>query len=328
LSERLSWRVYAALLGTQVFFASLSVVGKSVLTEWAWQAFITVRIVGSAILFFALYLLTGAEKIERKHFPKLALFGFLGVTANQFQFAAGLSRTKATHATVLVTSIPVFTAILASLLGREKLVRQKIFGILLSMSGAVSLVLLAALSRGKDISLGPGQALGNLLILSNSLVYSLFLVLSKDLLHRYKAITVSAWMFIFGSLFGLLFDGALALAYPEEASAVVAQITGSSPATVLRMGYVILFATGLGYGLNAWSLRHAPTSLVASYTYLQPVVAATLAWVFLGEALHWQEFVAAGLIFVGVWMVARAPQTRSTPAEEGKAHSSEKPAQH
>lgn len=309
-----AWKVHVALLGAQLFFASLSVVGKEIIAVWPWIAFVTLRVVLTAVLFFGIYLLAGAERVARRDLWTLALYGFLGVAANQFLFVAGLSRTKATHATVLVTSIPVFTAALSALLGREKLIGRKWLGIGVSMSGALSLVLISALASGKDLSIGAGQALGNLLIVSNSLSYSLYLVLSKDLLVRYQALTVSGWMFFFGALQGLFFDGVLALMYPAEASAAVAQVLAAPLGIWLRMAYVVLIATGLSYWLNAWALRHAPTSLVAVYVYLQPVVAAVLAWFILGERLHAPELGAAALVFAGVWMVARASHANPRPA--------------
>ena len=299
-----SSQVHLALIVTQIFFASLSVVGKEAMLSLPWPAFTTFRIGLSALFFAVLYLASGAEPVEKGDRKTLALYGLLGVAANQFLFLAGLTLSKATHATILVTSIPVFSALLAALLGRELLTAKKGLGIMVSLAGALGLVVLAALSSGKDLGLQSQQVFGNLLVLTNSFCYSLYLVLSKDLLGRYKAITVTFWMFFFGLLEVLLFDLIGALLVPGSFTWVIEGIQHTTTGAWLRLAYVVCFATVLAYGLNSWALRFAPMSLVAVYIYVQPLVAVVLAYFVLGESLHPEEIFAALLIVLGVRIVA------------------------
>jgi drug/metabolite transporter (DMT)-like permease len=57
--------------------------------------------------------------------------------------------------------------------------------------------------------------------------------------------------------------------------------------------------------LNAWALRHADSSLVAVYTYVQPVLTTLLAALILEEEIHGVVAVAAILIFTGVSLASR-----------------------
>jgi drug/metabolite transporter (DMT)-like permease len=305
-----SSQVHLALIITQIFFASLSVVGKEAMLSLPWPAFTTFRIGFSALFFAVLYVASGAQPVERGDRKILALYGLLGVAANQFLFLAGLTLSKATHATILVTSIPVFSALLAALLGRELLTAKKGLGIMVSLSGALGLVVLAASSSGQALGFQWQQVVGNLLVLTNSLCYSLYLVLSKDLLSRYKAITVTFWMFFFGLLEVLLFDLIGALFVPGSFTWVIEGIQHTTMGAWLRLAYVVCFATVLAYGLNSWALRFAPMSLVAVYIYVQPLVAVVLAYFILGERLHAQEILAAILIVIGVRIVAKENATR------------------
>jgi drug/metabolite transporter (DMT)-like permease len=310
-------QVHLALITTQIFFASLSVVGKEAMLSLPWPAFTTFRIGFSALFFLALYLASGAEPVEKKDRKTLALYGLLGVAANQFLFLAGLTLSKATHATILVTSIPVFSALLAALLGRELLTAKKGLGIMVSLAGALGLVVLAALSSGKDFGLQGKQVFGNLLVLINSFCYSLYLVLSKDLLGRYKAITVTFWMFLYGLVEVLLFDLIGALLVPGSFTWVIDGILHTTLGAWLRLAYIVCFATVLAYGLNSWALRFAPMSLVAVYIYVQPLVAVVLAYFLLGETLHLQEALAAILIIAGVRIVAKENAKRQATKAEG-----------
>jgi len=69
---------------------------------------------------------------------------------------------------------------------------------------------------------------------------------------------------------------------------------------------VILGPTVAAYLLQAWALRHADSSMVAAYTYLQPVLAGILGAIFLGERIRSMVVLAAAMIFSGVWLAGRA----------------------
>jgi drug/metabolite transporter (DMT)-like permease len=299
-----SYQVHIALITTQIFFASLSVVGKEAMISLPWPAFVTFRIGFSALLFWFLHLASGAQPVEKGDKKTLALYGFLGVAANQFIFLAGLTLTKATHATILVTSIPVFSALMAAVLGRELLTPRKGVGVVVSLLGALGIVIFGALSSGKELGFQGQEIWGNLLVLVNSFCYSLYLVLSKDLLSRYQAITVAFWMFFFGFLEVLVFDLIGALLAPGSVGWVMHGIETATMGSWIRLAYVVGFSTVLAYGLNSWALRFAQMSLVAVYIYIQPFVAVVLAYFVLGETLHIQEILAAILIIVGVRIVA------------------------
>ena len=68
---------------------------------------------------------------------------------------------------------------------------------------------------------------------------------------------------------------------------------------------VILGPTVAAYLLQAWALAHADISVVASYTYIQPVLATILAAMLFGERVRAIVVVAAAMIFAGVWIVGR-----------------------
>ena len=74
----------------------------------------------------------------------------------------------------------------------------------------------------------------------------------------------------------------------------------------LALVLVIIGPTVAAYLLNAWALAHAESSVVAAYTYLQPVITAILAATFLGEHVRPVAIVAGALIFTGVYVSGSA----------------------
>ena len=65
-----------------------------------------------------------------------------------------------------------------------------------------------------------------------------------------------------------------------------------------------------------WLLRNAPTSLAATYAYVNPVVAVLLGTVFLGEPLGWRTLVGGGIIVASVAMIVRTPKPKERAAAE------------
>ena len=78
------------------------------------------------------------------------------------------------------------------------------------------------------------------------------------------------------------------------------------PAAWLSLAFVIAGPTIAAYLLSAWALAHTDSSLVAAYTYLQPILTVVLAAMFLGEQIRPLAIAAGVLIFSGVWLAGRA----------------------
>jgi drug/metabolite transporter (DMT)-like permease len=281
------YRVHLALLFVQITFGGFSVVGKYALGYVAPLAMASMRVLfaGPLLLFIAL-------KYDRslpalKDFPRLALLGFFGVFINQILFIVGLDYTSAINASILMPSIPVFTAGIALLMRVERLTTPRIAGIVAAVIGALIILDVGNLSFSGD------AALGNLLILINCGSYALFLVLARPVLLRIPPLTVTAWTFLFGGV------GVVALGFGDLASTPFATL----PAEVwLSIAYILLLPTLINYVLNVWAVKRSSSSLVAAYTTLQPVVATMLAIFLLGEQFGVREMAGFALIVLGlVW---------------------------
>jgi len=94
-----------------------------------------------------------------------------------------------------------------------------------------------------------------------------------------------------------------------------------STASLLALGYLIVFGSMLAYTSYAWLLRNAPLPLVATHAYVNPVVAVALGTVFLAEPLSPRTIVAAGIILVAVAIIVTArgdlgPGPANEPGDE------------
>jgi drug/metabolite transporter (DMT)-like permease len=253
-----------------------------------------VRMIGGALVFQAFAASTGGRvKIAPRDHLRLAGVSLLGVVLNQVLFLAGLKITSAVSATLLCAAIPVFTATLAVVFRKEAASLRTGGGLALALSGMLWLTF----SGGKVAGLGgllQAMDRGAVLVALNSLAYAAYLVFARDLIRRLGAVTVVAWVFTWGAL----------LFAPVGVPALWLDAGGWSLRAWALVAFVVLVPTVFAYVANAWALGRVNASLVTIYIYLQPVLAALLAWVQLGQGLRREMAGGAVLILVGVGVVA------------------------
>ena len=215
----------------------------------------------------------------------LTLCSMLGVVGNQLLFVKGLSLTTVINATLLSTTIPVFALIVSILFGYDQLVaqtthrhrsRSKWRGV----SRESCTTQICRRKRRQVI----------LLIVTNSLLYATYIVISKNLFERYGALNVITWIFLVGSV----------VTVPLGIYSMQQENLGAISAGVwLMIVFIIIFPTVGAYYLNAWALTKVAPSTVAIYIYLQPLIAFGFAPFFLGEQWNSRTIIAALLDLCG-----------------------------
>lgn len=285
------WLIYGALLLVQIFFGVHYLVVKPVLLEIPPPAWALLRVACAALLMTVVALALGRKlRVSRADLGRLAGFSILGVVLNQLCYAEGMSRTTPTHASILMTSIPVATLLFAVLLRRERARLRKLLAVLLGLAGVLLVIVPGARSAGS------ATFHGDLLIVINATSYSLFLVLSKDLMRRIDALSATALLLGFGSL-GMLVPGLPALLGTDLAAV--------SPRTWALAAWIVLFPTAAAYLMTYWALARVESSVVAFFIYLQPIVATGLAMALLGDRLAGHVAAGAALVFTGVYFAMR-----------------------
>ncbi len=283
-------RVHVLLLLAQVCFASLPVVGRmAMLGHLPPAGIVLVRMSGGALAFVVIAWRRGALHVERRDIWAIVGCAFLGVAANQELFIQGLARTTATNATVLGSTIPVFTALAAIALGREPARPRRLAGIALAFAGAALLV-------GADrLSLSREHLLGSSMVLANSLCYGTYLVVVRPLADRYDPLGLLALLFLAG--------------VPMVTPLGIAAWADAPPLALTDLAYLaflVAVPTVAAYGLVQIALRHAEATLVAAYIYLQPVFATVGAILLLDETPGVRLYSCGALVLAGVWLAARS----------------------
>ena len=235
---------HLALIAVQILFGTWPIFGKVVLRSMSPSSLVAIRLTGAALAFTLLQRkLTPLLRMPVRDLLLLALCSMLGVVGNQFLYVKGLSLTTAINSTLLSTTIPVFTLFVSILFGHDRLSPRRLFGIALAAGGVAYLV------NPAHADLSPQTTAGNILLVSNSLLYGIYIVISKTLFERYGALNVITWIFLVGSV----------VTVPVGIYSLQQENLGALSAGVWWLiVFIIIFPTVGAYYLNAWALTKVP----------------------------------------------------------------------
>jgi len=284
-------KAHLALLGTNIFFAINYTAIKILVNSGLAKPFglNMVRVGVTAILLWLLFLAHPArQKISSRDYLRLALCALTGIAINQLLFVKGLSLTHSIHASLLMLSTPILITIFAAWILRERPGIQKLIGLLLGVTGATIL-----LTSGEKNTDAPNVFLGDILVLINAVSYTIYFVLVRPLMKTYDPIRVIRIIFTFGFFFILPFCWSEFIEIPWHQY---------SATDYSLLGLITVCGTFLAYIFNVYGIKILGASMAGTYIYSQPVFAATIAIIFLGENLDLYKVFAAILIGAGVYM--------------------------
>lgn len=279
------------MLLAMVLFGLMATFSKDVLSHGSITGpqLVAFRICGAAILFWIGSIFIPQQHVEPRDMFKIAGASFFGFVMAQGGYIVGLSLTSPINATIELTTMPIFTLILSSILLHERITPQRALGIALGFMGAVLLITRTTAGDGK-----PTDFCGDILILISQVGYAFYLTHYSGVIRKYDAFTFNKWTFTFASLMILPFT------LPH-----IAQIDwpALSARTISEIVYIVAAATFFTFLLVVFAQRRLMPTTVSVYNYVQPFV-AVVASVSMGLAVFQViHVVAAALIFTGVWLV-------------------------
>ncbi len=257
-------------------------------------ALTVLRVGGAAILFWLFSLWLPKEKVERKDYFKFFIAAVCGVSVNMLFFIKGVELTTPIHASAIITTNPILILILSLLVLKERITILKIIGLTLALSGALALTLFGDSDRAGDNIL-----LGNTFIFINSIFFSIYIILIKQLTAKYHPFTFIKWLFLFGFFIVLPFG------YNELQEVQWETFTPSATFAVL---FVVIGATFGTYLLNPLALNKLKASTVGVFIYLQPVIAGLFAITMGADSIDAIKVITMVLIFSGVYLVSLKPK--------------------
>ena len=227
---------------------------------------------------------------------EFAFLGFMGITLHQWLQSSGLVTSEAATTAWIVSTTPVFMAVLGWLFLKEHLGIAGTFGIVLAALGVLLVVSKGSLAGMFSGSFGRP---GDILILISAPNWAIFSVMSRPALQRHSAIKFTFYVLLFGWLFTSL--QFLAGRYWNEFS----QLTSTGWIAIAFLG---VLCSALSYIFYNDGLQSLPASQVGAFLYLEPLVSTLVAAVVLSEQIVLATLAGGALILLGVWQVNRVPR--------------------
>lgn len=222
-----------------------------------------------------------------RRYKAYVLLGVVGIFSNNLLQNLGLARTSASSASLLSTIDPLFTVVLSLLFLGEKPSRHKVGGLALAFVGVYLVT-----TDGRGIA-DWGTGVGNLLIVAAAMGFSLYTVLSKQVLRHEEPPIVVAWSTVVGAV--LLCAASFVLdRYINWGDLAVSH--------KLITLYLAVVPTSVSVVVYFYLLQRVQASQAATSLFLIPVFAIIWAVVLLGESVTPAMLVGGGLIISGVWL--------------------------
>jgi drug/metabolite transporter (DMT)-like permease len=207
-------------------------------------------------------------------------------------------------AAVTIALVPIWTALISLVVGRERLPGIAVTGLAIGFLGAAVLANPASAHH-----VAPG---GVALLIVATLSWAAGSYYGRSAVVPRRPLVMTAMEMICGGT-GLVVAGLLR---GEVASLDLGAVGWTAWA---GFAYLVVFGSMVAFTAYVWLLRNARLSLVTTYAYVNPAVAVLLGALFLGERLTGQTLVASALILAGVGLVVSGRPAREVAAEPGPA---------
>src|SRR5881227_3230439 len=225
----------------------------------------------------------------------LLLGGNGGVTISEKYIDSGL-------AAVIVAIVPIYIVVLGWASGMAPRPTPIVWLGLVGGFVGVGILLGPSLRFSSNDAHGP--AIGMSILLVSSFLWSAGSLYSRAAKHAASPFLTAAQQMICGGVLLLL------------AGVVTGELPRFHPSSVsmLSLGsfvYLVIIGAVVGYTAYIWLLRHCDPAKVATYAYVNPIVAVLLGTLFAGETVSGRTLIAAALIIASVAVIITAQQLRA-----------------
>jgi drug/metabolite transporter (DMT)-like permease len=223
-------------------------------------------------------------------------------------------------ASLIIASVPLWLALLDRVLYAQRLSRAAVIGLAVGFGGVGLLVAPGSFWPGGAGFAGDASSLAGadgagsraaIVLVFSSLAWAIGSLYSRKAPQPRRPLVAVAMQML---------AGGLVLSVVSAVSGEPGRIHPGAISLESWLGFAYLVGAGslLAFSAYMWLLRAAPTSLVGTYAYVNPVVAVLLGTLLLGEPLSWRTLVGGGIIVASVALIVRAPARRGKQAVEAR----------
>jgi drug/metabolite transporter (DMT)-like permease len=248
-------------------------------------------LIASLCMALALWASRQGFRVERRHLLPMFFYGVSSVAINQSLFSIGISYTRAGNAALILSTSPIFTAIISRLRKHEQFSAPSIVGLFIGFAGIAIIIL----GGNKELNFRE-SLLGDLLLLVAAVFWATYTVGTAQFTHIYGSLKTATIMMLLGTPV-LFLISAPTLLRQDWAGVRAISWTGMIASGVLSLALCFIL----------WNhgVKRIGATRTAIYSNLQPIVALLAAWLLIGEVPTLGQLLGASITFAGVYLVRR-----------------------
>ena len=227
-----------------------------------------------------------AFKVTKKQLFQLSLLGATGIFAYSFFFFTGLRMVKASHGALIVALNPVLVMLISSSIGKERISRIKIIGLLLSITGTAIVI-----ARGDLLDLFTMFTWGDAFMLGCPISWALYTYFAKDALKFATPLQASTWAIVIGLVLILFFVPFET--YPTKVDWTI----------WLAIVYLGICGSVLGFVWYYEGIKEIGPVKTSVFNNLIPIFAVMFSVVLLDETIHAYMWYGSALVISGVYII-------------------------
>ncbi len=287
-----------SLLGVALIWGVNLPLMKSGLDGMEHFSFNAVRLALSALVLVCIALqMPGGLQVPKASWRKILIYGLIASGIYQIIFLLGVARTTAGNASLIMSSVPMWTALLSRFFLKDKLSKLAWSGLIVAFIGTL------IVSTAKGISSDEQYQLGNAIMLIGALTWASGTVYSRRILDDISPLKLAA----IGSVCMLPLH--FIVAGPKLLESLP-QL--QAPPVWIAILYAGILSTGIALPMWNYGVREAGTSHAAVFQNLVPVIAFSSAWVLRGETITPRQ-ILGGVLIIGGLVIMRQGRTDNMP---------------
>lgn len=244
----------------------------------------------AVILLFLLYRRNGRlPAVPKRLFLPVFCLSLTGVFSYNVLFFWGLQSIPASRASVIIAINPVFIAVFAGLIFRERLGLIKSLGVPISVIGAV-----IAISKGSVLGLlSGGFGRGDLMIFGCVISWVAFSLIGKAVVVHIQPLTAISYASTMG---------ALLLLVPAIMDGIFGSLGNYTLLDWSNILFLGIFGTALGFVWYYQGIKHIGATQAGLFINLVPISAIIMAFLLLGEPITVSLLIGTVLVLSGVYL--------------------------
>ncbi|MEZ0485472.1 EamA family transporter [Fibrella aquatica] len=253
----------------------------------------SMRYIVAGSILYAYARFTGTERPTLDHWKSTSIIGFFLLTVANGALTMALQYIPSGVGALLGGLLPIFLLFLNWVSFGQ--VRPKNLSLLGVAVGFTGIYLLIKPDRMVSQSGADANLIGTALVALGNLSWAVGTLLTPRLKQPNQTLA-SGMQMLLGGIFLLIISLS---AEPVH----VLSILDAPPKALGSMLYLVIFGSIIGFSAYAWLARHAPPALLATYAFVNPIVAVLLGVTFAGEVFSARSLIGAGVALVGVTLM-------------------------